>query len=301
MNMATSQQRWGDRQAQSGFSDTDNVLMQIALSFTIILGYLLSEGLATQVSLTGRLKNNERTLSQREKELGQHRKALDGLKDTPAGRLARQKAETEEELQKLKLLNAWNEVKPERVLRQRLDALSKVDVIQLSGEQNYFPSDARYQELLREAARVFPASVLPDTISREEVSKLLVQTWNRVRGFDRRGQEQAAKQATQEAFALLPPAKPDLAELLSFDFNVPMKMNLRFVAGVIRQDLEGERKQLAPLQLRLVERIALARLNSQPVGIAQTDPRQILRALVSELKEPLGLLPEVEEQLLRNP
>jgi hypothetical protein len=284
--------RWRDPPASANAFGSDNVLLQIALAFTIILGYLLSDGLSTQENLADRLEQSEQ-------EKGRYRGALDNISKTPAGKNAVRVAVLEEEIQRLKLLSAWNDIKPHRQLRRYLDSLGNVATIHLAREHGYLPDDPRYRELL-EAARVFPPNALPDSVSRLEVSSLLQKAWGRVQDFDQRGQEKAVTAATTAAFALLPPAQLDRAELLSFNPKVPLQVNLRFVADLIRRDLEEERLQLVMLQLRLVERIALARLSDQPEGTGQSDARQLLRELVSEFKEPLGLLAEVEEQLLRN-
>lgn len=279
-------QRWGERRGKSDFSDTDNVLLQITLAFAIILGYLLSDGLATQVTLAGRAKKSEA--------------ALGKILHTPLGQGAMQQAKNEIEIQRLKLLNAWGEVRSERPVRHRLTELSDVETIKLCEDDGRLPDDDRYRELLLLATPVFPTTDPREIVSRPEVHRLLQKSWNQVEDFVKDGQTKAVSAAVEGAFSLLPPGESGPAEAILFDPSIPCSANLLSVAGAIRRDLQDERKRLALLQLQVVERVALARLATRQVGSAQSDPRRALHDLVSELSEPLGLLPEVEEQLLRD-
>ncbi len=288
--MNTNTARWGERNSSSTFSDTDNVLLQITLAFTIILGYLLSEGLAMQAVQSTRLK-------ERDQAIAKHKGALEKLENTSLGEFAVSEAEKAEEIQKLKLLHAWDRLKPQRLLRHRLYELQNVDRIRLAADRRFVPDDRSYTELLNEAARVFHAAPAPHTVNPDEVTRLLIEVWN-LAGFDNSQQQQAVAEATRRAFSPQFSAdEDDLVEKLNFDPKVPSMKNLGYVATVIRQDLEDERSQLAPLQFRLVKMIAIARLGGEFEPENITGP-EALRAFVTELKDVLGLLPEVQQQLL---
>lgn len=109
--------------SQEGYADADNVLMQISLAFTIILGYLLETNLMAQARLTTKLRDTASQIRRDKETIDELRGALKGVAETPQGRFAVLHAESEEELQKMRLLNAWNQIRPDRVLPKRLDTL----------------------------------------------------------------------------------------------------------------------------------------------------------------------------------
>jgi hypothetical protein len=292
-------------ETQPDESDPTAVLLQIALAIAIILGYLLSDGLNVQAALSGQLQHSQQQVTGQKKQLARQgqtlerqKQDLDAVRATPHGQALVQNAAQAEEIQRLKLLNAWKSYRPTRPLAGLLTQMDDVSHIRLAPDRGFLPDEPAYAKLLAESARAFLEANPAEQVSRKEVAALLAATWEQA-GFKGAGREEATAEAARRAFS--PEPFPDKAELneirLGFDPDRPSLENLVFVADVIRKDLAAERQQLARLQYRLITRIAEVRPYAPSEELSSSDGREILRRVVSDLSKPLGLLPEVVQRL----
>jgi hypothetical protein len=283
-------------------ADSDNVLLQSALGFTIVLVYLLTMGMASQVDLTGQLKNSQTRLKDSEETRRRKEDAFRGWSEKQGGQLAKDAVDKTVENQKLQLLLAWQRYRPTRPLYRRLLLSGKGPLaIRLMEESGFLPDprDHDHAELVREANRTFHKATAPERVSREEVARLVIEVWRRVKNLNRAVTRARAAEATRRAFEQVRHFEDDVVERVDgLHKNEPLLENLASLADAIRKDLSDERALLVELQFRLVAHIAQLRLERGGNSRSTSEGSQYLQEIVGELRRPLGLLPEVEQRLL---
>lgn len=250
----------------------ENVLLQISLAFTIILGYVISQNTSRVRSLEGQLEVSAEVVRK--------------LKTTPAGEFAVGQVRAQREGQRVQLLAEWWRLRPERPLYRALVRLRDVDRIHL--DEQSLPQDATFAALLTEQRRVFPGP--QGEVSADEVLTLLTAVCRRA-GYLK---DQPEKRMTE----LRDAARQEVLRDVLFDPHWPDPDNLKAVAHAIRQDLLDERGELRALQHLLVARISLARLGTSPGADGSGNPAEVMRQFLAEVRGPLGLFSEVEKNLL---
>lgn len=212
----------------------------------------------------------------------QHR--LDELETKPIGQFAVEANIAAKEVQKLKLLLAWQEIRVERDMHQLLHRLQSAQQIVLAGDHRALPADERFAALQKEAARIFRAAEKRG-VAPAEIAHLLKLTGARA-GFGPTGLRQGVNDPALVAYGKGPKV---------FHADVLHQDNLDFVTETIRHSLLEERVAVGKLQHEVVDCIAWARLGQRP---ATTDPREAQRKFIAELDIALDLLPETVEREL---
>ncbi len=277
-------------------NEVDQVLLQIALAFTIILGYLLYDGVLMQMITADQLAGAQIRVAGLEK-------TIDRIKGKPVGEVTVENADLERMVQQMELLSAWKDHRLTRDLFRNLLVLRDTGLVRLDPSRRHVPDDPRYASLVKEARRAFPAVENGERVSRVEVNQIVVQVWNKVAHHRKDGQRDAAEAATNAAFDadLFRRAFPEgFIERIAFEPDVPSSENLAALARQIGQDLEEERLWLGDAQDRLVKRICEKRIASLQFVQGQTEGRDTLKQLAAELSTSMDLLPEVVAKINTN-
>jgi len=261
----------------------EEVLLQVSLAFTIILGFLLSDESAFSSAIGQRLRRAEAVYVEL---VGSSKVVIIREADRAIGMADR-----------MRLLNAWLKVRAEHPLFLRVqqfggpgglmkhmsprDLLSNADFIYMRDRVDMFfggtaSSDEPADELADEIARCVVKSVaeagfdMPDW--KDEVPLWLrnAQSRKAMELLDNHGRTQA---------------------------GVASRENLQFLAEEIQSDFVALRRGAARVQLKAVMSMSTARMSQKIAPGVSSDIERALAGLLDELDADLKLLPEVRQQL----
>lgn len=279
----------GRRQARRSDTEWESVMVQITLAFVIILGYLLSQGMANSKELAKQVKTQKIQNAQ----LSQ---IISDFSQTEAGREREQRIAAQRESNFLRLLNRWLRVRDEQRFHTLAQMYSNATLVELSDEMHSLPVDATFQELNAEVKRIFGDE--KGAVNANEVESLVNQVLT-AEGVNLREDE-------------------DLERLRKED---PQAFNLRDPAGYFTQediavlrnqivgDMGDEREKFVRIQLALIDKIFAARLKKlaerpledQPALEMKLDGqdlgRRMLDKILDDLRSEVQLLKEAEIEL----
>lgn len=264
-------------------------MVQITLAFVIILGYLLSQGMANSKELAKQVKTQKIQNAQ----LSQ---IISDFSQTEAGREREQRIAAQRESNFLRLLNRWLRVRDEQRFHTLAQMYSNATLVELSDEMHSLPVDATFQELNAEVKRIFGDE--KGAVNANEVESLVNQVLT-AEGVNLREDD-------------------DLERLRKED---PQAFNLRDPAGYFTQDdiavlrnqivgdMGDEREKFVRIQLALIDKIFAARLKKlaerpledQPALEMKLDGqdlgRRMLDKILDDLRSEVQLLKEAEIEL----
>lgn len=279
----------GRRQARRSDTEWESVMVQITLAFVIILGYLLSQGMANSKELAKQVKTQKIQNAQ----LSQ---IISDFSQTEAGREREQRIAAQRESNFLRLLNRWLRVRDEQRFHTLAQMYSNATLVELSDEMHSLPVDATFQELNAEVKRIFGDE--KGAVNANEVESLVNQVLT-AEGVNLREDD-------------------DLERLRKED---PQAFNLRDPAGYFTQediavlrnqivgDMGDEREKFVRIQLALIDKIFAARLKKlaerpledQPALEMKLDGqdlgRRMLDKILDDLRSEVQLLKEAEIEL----
>lgn len=261
----------------------EEVLLQVSLAFTIILGFLLSDESALTIAIGRRLRRAEAVYGEL---LGSSKDDLVRETDRAIGLADR-----------MRLLNAWLKVRDVHPLFLRVQEFGGPGGLMRHMSPRDLLSNADFMDM-RDAIDVFfggtassdePADELADEIARCVVASVAEA------GF-------GMPDWTDEAPLWLRRAQSRQAlELLDGHGRaregVALSENLQFLAEEIQADFVALRGRAARVQLRAVVSISTARMAREITPGVSSDVERALAGLLDELDAHLKLLPEVRQQL----
>ena len=272
---------------QGGCVSPEEVLLQVTLAFTVVLGFLLSDENAFNASLGNRL-------AQAEQVYGELQAAS---KDT----LVEQVDQAVENAERMRLLNAWLGLRSEHLLFRRVQNVEESDNLLASLSPQQLLSEPLFVEMRDEVERLYGSAQQSDEPTArlaEEISSLtghsIVKAGYRIP--QRSGDLPAWLSNTKPVRAMnfLERHGRVQARIASWD-------NIRFLVDEIHSDFWALRRRVARVQLRAVMRLAEGKAAQEPQPGVSSDARRSLTDLLDEFETVLKLLPEVRQQLESTP
>jgi hypothetical protein len=272
-------------------SDTEweSVMVQITLAFVIILGYLLSQGMADSRQLADEVA----TQKMQNTQLSQ---IISAFAQTDAGREREQRIAVQRENRFLNLLNRWLRVKDDQRFHTLAQMFSDATLVQLSDDLHSLPVDATFQELNAEVARLFPYE--KGAVASAELDALLTQVLSAEGGSLQPNPDlERMRKENPQAFRFLDASGAFTAE------------EIDALRKHITGDMSDERAKFVRIQLALIEKIFSTRLqkladlpldDQLPPELeleGQNLGRRMLERILSDLRADVQLLEEAEEQL----
>ena len=272
-----------DRNHDASSVSPEEVLLQVTLAFTVVLGFLLSDENALNASLGSRL-------AQAEAVYGELQAAS---KDT----LIEQADLAAEHAERMRLLNAWLEIRSQHLLFRRVQIFEEAD-----GPLAVLP----YQQLLQDATFVGMRDDIDtlycDAQQADEPASNLAREIVLLTGQSVAKAGYQVPQRIGELPAWLVDAEPIKAMMFlerHARAQTPLASwdNVRFLLGEIQGDLDALRRKAARVQLRAVMKLAEAKAAQGPTPGFSSDANMSLIELLDEFDAALKLLPEVRQQL----
>ncbi len=279
----------GRNQARRSDTEWESVMVQITLAFVIILGYLLSQGMANSKELAKQVKTQK-------KQNAQLSQIISDFSQTDAGREREQRIAAQRESNFLRLLNRWLRVRDEQRFHTLAQMYNNATLVELSDELHSLPVDATFQELNAEVERIFPDE--KGAVDSNEVKSLVNQVLT-AEGVSLQGNEdlERLRKEDPQAFNLLDPAGYFTPE------------DIEVLRNQIVGDMGDERKKFVRIQLALIDKIFAARLKKlaerpledQPAREMKLDGqdlgRRMLDKILVDLRSEVQLLKEAEAEL----
>jgi len=261
----------------------EEVLLQIALGFTVVLGFLLSNEVTQQTAIEQRLERAEAVY---EDLVGSSRDEL--IREVDAA-VARE--------ERMNLINAWLRVRGERLLFRRVALFEEPNgpIERLTASE--LLADRMFTELRDEVARVYRPEAGPagarDVLA-EEITECAVRSLE-VAGYRPPSLGQMPTEwlrdiRTRQALALL-------VEHARVQRREAHPSNVSHLISEIRTDFQAQRRKAARVQLRLVTKVAEVKLVERTRIGGSIRVRDVLNQVVSEIDQVIRLLPEVRAQL----
>jgi len=261
----------------------EEVLLQVSLAFTIILGFLLSDESAFSIAIGRRLQRAEAVYGEL---LGSSKDDLVRETDRAIGLADR-----------MRLLNAWLKVRGAHGLFLRVqefggpgDLMKHMSARDLLSNADFIYMRDRIDVLFGKTA----SSDEPTGDLAGEIARCIVMSVAEA-GFDMPDWKDEVPlwlQGTQSRQAL---------ELLDGHgrarAGVTSSENLQFLAEEIQSDFVALRRGAARVQLKAVMSISTARIAREVTPGVSSDVERALAGLLDELDVDLKLLPEVRQQL----
>lgn len=259
----------------------ESIFVQITLGFVIILGYLISDNKREVAALQGGRQEIVRQLEQQIGNTAEWREAYTAALQSPQGAIAAERDRALEELQLQRLLRAWDQVRDERHLRERLRAVrAGTAEVELAHDAQSLPQGALFEAMSRESRELFPAAI--GSLEAAAVPRFIELVLER------------AAADSQLAGTEIAPEEPQ--NVRPFNPHAATPRNVQILEDVVRENLLEERLWLVDAQFRLVRDVMEARIQwlAQNAEQVETgDQQQQLTAVVGELAERMHLLDEV--------
>jgi hypothetical protein len=271
------------RSNESGKVTPEEVLLQVTLAFTVILGFLLSDENAFNATLGHKLTQAEQVYGE--------------LRTTGKDALVEQADLAAENAERMRLLNAWITIRSQHPLFCQIQILEQENgpLALLSSTQ--LLSDKAFLAMRDDTNRLFGHGQPSD-----EPGDNLAQTIALLTG---RSVEEAGYHVPQSPGELpgwLNNSEPIKAMgFLERHARVRARIasweNVRFLLDEIHGDFDALRRRAARVQLRAVRKIAESKAAQGPNAGVSADPNRSLVDLLDELDADLKLLPEVRQEL----
>jgi len=262
----------------------EEVLLQVTLAFTVVLGFLLSDENTFNASLNQRLTQAEQVYSQ--------------LQNESKITLVEQADAAVEYAEQLKLLNAWLEIRANHPIFLRVQSLedSNGPLKTLSSKQ--LISHSMFLQLRNNITFLFRDAQYSDEPADNLAEEIATLT----------------EKCVAKADYKIPEYPDDIPEWLNntktfkaMNFlerhsknqtGIAQWKNIQFLIDEIHDDFFALRRRIARFQLRMVMEIAEEKaMQVSNTGIS-SDANQSLTIILDELDQSLTLLPEVRKQLL---
>jgi len=279
----------GQRHARRSDTEWESVMVQIMLAFVIILGYLLSQGIADSKKLASEVATQK-------KQNTQLTQIITAFAQTDAGQERAQRIAVQRENRFLNLLNRWLRIKDDQRFHTLAQMFNNATLVELSEELHSLPVDATFQELNAEVARIFPYG--KGTVASTELESLLNQVLTAEGGSLKENEDlERMRKENPQAFRFW-----DAAGLFTADDIDELR---KHIAG----DMSDEREKFVRIQLALINKIFAERLkklaerplDDQPALKLELDGqdlgRRMLDKILDDLRSEVQLLQEAEEQL----
>ncbi len=275
-------------QARRSDTEWESVMVQITLAFVIILGYLLSQGMANSKELAKQVKTQK-------KQNAQLSQIISDFSQTEAGRERVQRIAVQRRYNFLRLLNRWLRVKDEQRFHTLAQMYNNATLVELSNELHSLPVDATFQELNAEVERIF--SYEKGIVNGPEVTSLLNQVLI-AEGVNLQRAEQLERMRKED---------PQAYSLLDSEDVTPDDIDR--LRNQIVGDMGVEREKFVRIQLALIDKIFAARLKKlaerpledQPALEMKLDGqdlgRRMLDKILDDLRSEVQLLQEAEIEL----
>jgi len=280
----------------------EEVLLQITLGFMVVLGYLLSDVIEEQAPLRARLLMVDTRLAKVEQErtilreilqpkLEQVERQYRKWRTSPRAKLARERAQAVLAAQEMQLLNSWMRVKADLPLF-RLVAFFELGLLETIPADK-LTDDARFVALRGEVNRLFrgeaPAKDQKGPLDKE------------IEDLARRCAETVGLQLPQGPYdptKLIEDAQQRQAvRIADVQPNVVSWDNYRSLVEEIRTDFAGEKDKVAGIQLDAVKKIGEHMLLKRTAAGRSSSAREVLREVLDEFEDKIGLLEEVRNKL----
>ena len=277
------QTRKTDQSDDASGVNPEEVLLQVTLAFTIVLGFLLSDQNTFNTSLGQRLAQAEQVYGE--------------LQEASKDSLVEQADLAAENAERMRLLNAWLEIRSQHPLFRQVQTLAETEDLWALMSYQQLLSDVTFVAMRDEIDHLYgeaqqsdePAATLAQEIA-SLAGKSIVEAGYRV-------PQRAGELPSWLAGANSIKAMSFLARHGRVQAHIASWDNIRFLIDEIQSDFSALRRRAARVQLRAVMKIAEGKVTQAPDPGVSSDAKRALTDLLNEFDTVPKLLPEVRQQL----